>query len=63
MTLTVQQRHIDRNVPVHDPIAAKYETLFADDYLLLRSGYRDEVYREYLGRCTDMRVTALRKRD
>jgi hypothetical protein len=38
-----------------------FETLFCHDYLVCRSGYRAEVYEAYQGRCTDMRVMALRK--
>jgi ubiquinone/menaquinone biosynthesis C-methylase UbiE len=38
-----------------------FETLFAEDYLAYRGDYRREVYERYQGRCSDMRVTALRK--
>ena len=41
--------------------SAGFQTLFADDYLVCRSGYRREVYEAYRDRCTDMRVMALRK--
>ena len=38
-----------------------FETLFAEDYLVCRGSYRQEVYEAWRGRCSDMRVTALRK--
>jgi SAM-dependent methyltransferase len=38
-----------------------FETLFAQDYLAFRAGYRRDVYEEWRGRCADMRVMALRK--
>jgi len=39
-----------------------FETLFVEDYLAFRAGYRREVYDAWRARCADMRVTALRKR-
>ena len=41
--------------------AAGFETLFARDYLVFRSGYRPEVHRVYRDRCADMRVIAARR--
>ncbi|HWT11301.1 MAG TPA: methyltransferase domain-containing protein [Allosphingosinicella sp.] len=41
--------------------SAGFETLFSEDYLVFRSGYRAEVYEAYRNRCADMRVTAMRR--
>ena len=38
-----------------------FEILFADDFLVCRSGYRRSVYEQYRPTCTDMRVMAMRK--
>lgn len=38
------------------------EVVHQDDYLLYRKLYRADVYRKYLGRCTDTRVMIFRKR-
>jgi ubiquinone/menaquinone biosynthesis C-methylase UbiE len=38
-----------------------WERVLCEDYLLYRRGYRDEVYRRYLGRFADERMMAFRK--
>lgn len=38
-----------------------FEPLFAEDYLVYRSGYRTEVYERYRSRCADMRAAAWRR--
>ncbi len=38
------------------------ETVYRDDYLLYMSRYPSELYEQYRDKCTDMRVTAARRR-
>jgi SAM-dependent methyltransferase len=38
-----------------------FAQVFAEDYLVCRTGYRPEVYEQYRSRCADMRVAAWRK--
>ncbi|TMJ13065.1 MAG: class I SAM-dependent methyltransferase [Alphaproteobacteria bacterium] len=39
-----------------------FDAVIEEDYLLFREIYRPEVFLNYVGRCTDMRVMAFRKR-
>lgn len=40
-----------------------FETVIEEDYLLARELYRPEIYDRYVGRCSDTRVMAFRKRE
>ena len=42
-------------------LAANFQKVLQNDFLLYNSNYKDEIYNQYDGICTDMRVTSYQK--